>query len=481
MTAIFTGLGAGFARGSGTILGNAGVLGTAATGRGGDNVAVNAATGNLVISRDDEFLVGRGPDRGGFADLQQPRRSSKATTTTSGMSVRARGRGVYGLTGTLNATRARSTRLNGDGSVITYTYGTKGGVSAYWTTDGDGAHDKLVNVARTWVWTDGSSQASETFEVAAVYAGVVPDQGNTDTDGNKLTFTYVTSTNNVDRITTSNDGLANTATGAPEQSYVEYSWVGNNISQIVTGYTDYGSAATEADNVNKTLIRTGYEYDAQNRLKTVTVDLSPEDSAIADGKTYVTTYGYSGSSNRVTSITQTDGSSLTITYDGSNRVQTLTQLEATGVTRLTTLAYGTNYTRVTGADNQETRLDYDSAGQLTKITSPPAYTGATAQEVQFAYNADGDVTSVTDAKGNVTAYEYDSNGNRKLERDASGNTLTRTYGTKNELLTETRYLSAGPGRRGHRGRHRTAHHPLRLRCREPSALRGGSRRPGHQV
>lgn len=419
MVAIFTGLGAGLVRGSGNVLGGAGQLGSGLLGRGGEGVSVNAATGNLVVSRQDEFLIGQGPDIGisrtynSLADAGDADNADNWQQSTT--------RQVFGLTGTANTAGSTVSRLGADGSVIVYSW--DAGRSAYVTSAGSGAFDTLTFAGGVWTWRDGDTQATESY--AAHGSDNWRIVSASDVDGNSLTWSYTG--DKLDTVTTA-DG-----------AWTRYIWSGSHITAIETGYTDLATSSA------KTLTRTLYAYDAADRLVSVTTDLSPEDNSVVDGKTYVVTYTYDGASNRIASIAQSDGSLLTIAYDAQGRVQTLTQAVATGVTRVTSLAYATGYTEVTGPDGQVTRLTYDTAGQLTAITAPPATAGATPQLTQFAYDTAGNLISVTDPRGKVTAYEHDANGNVTKVTDANGNVAERTYDSANRLITELAYGSDKSG------------------------------------
>jgi len=119
MVGIFTGSGAGAERGSANVLGRQGLLGTAAQGRSGEQVLLNAATGNLLIQHRDENLIGRGPDaaidrtynsRGELRDLVGDGVGSNWRVSTD--------RRVYGLLGIVNVLGSSVRRVSGDGSVI---------------------------------------------------------------------------------------------------------------------------------------------------------------------------------------------------------------------------------------------------------------------------------------------------------------------------------------------------------------------------
>jgi YD repeat-containing protein len=497
MVSIFTGLGAGFGRGSATTLGSSGLLGSGSLGRNNEQVSLNAATGNLLIGQRDEFLVGLGPD----SPIGRTYNSLEDVTDGDNNDHWRQGttRGIHGLTGTLNTTGSTVKRTSGDGSDITYTWNAT--ASAYVATDGDGAHDTLSYAAGVWTWTDGASQFTEKYAAHGVYGltGTVNTTGSTITrikaDGTSSTYTWDTATSkyivsagtaSTDNLTYaggvwtwSNSGtpltqyyynnganwriteLANTIgqkltftyAGATldkvttqDGSYEQYSWSGGHISQIVTGYTNLATGAA-----NQTLTRTRYGYDAYNRLTTVTVDLSPNDNVIADGKTYVTTYTYKSATagtpgfTQVATIAQTDGSSISVDYDGAGRVTTFTQAVAGGVTRMTSIVYGAGSTTITDPLMQVTTLEYNADGSLKKVTAPPAYSGAAAQVAQFGYDGSGNVLTTTDALGVASTFTYDASGNMLTSTDRLGNVVTRTYSAKNELLTETRTGSDASG------------------------------------
>lgn len=415
MVAIFAGLGSGFARGSTGVLGSAGQLGGALLGRGGEGVSVNAATGNLVLSRQDEFLVGRGLDAG-ISRTYNSIGQTGDRDNNDGWQQSSTQR-IFDLTGTLNTASSTVKRLGADGSVVTYAWGTRGTVSAYWTTDGAGAHDRLVRSGSDWIWTDGDTQITETYTVTAASAAEWRLANRKDTDNNTLTFSYLAGSDLLDKVTTQNG------------EWLQYVWSGNTITQIITGYTDLATSTA------KTLSRTWYDYTG-GRLSQVRVDLTPEDNTSPTAaQSYWTQYSYDGA-GRVTQILQKDGSQVDIVYDASGRVSTVTQQVASGDTRVTSLVYGAGFTSVTGPDGQVTRLDYDAAGQLTAITAPPAFAGAAAQVVQFAYDAEGNLSSVTDAGGKVTSYSYDASGNVTRIDDPNLNTVKRWYDSGNRLVLE---------------------------------------------
>lgn len=415
MVAIMTGNGLGLERGSGSVLGSRGALGTSAFNRYGENVTVNAATGNLVIHRNDEILIGVGPDNA----ITRSYNSLGAMTDDNGDNWQLNAqRRVTNLTGTVNTAGSAVTRIDWDGSNTVYTW--DAGVSAYVSKEGAGSYDRLTFASNVWTWTDGDSRIVDTFD--HLNGGRIT--ATKDTDGNQLTYSYTGT--KLTRITTANG------------EYTDFSWSGNNLTEVVTGLS--GGA---------TLTRVRYTYDGSNRLSTVTTDLTPNNNSIADGAAVTTTYTYSGSSKRVVRISQTGGGQLDIGYTlvGSTyRVTSLSQITATGVTSSTTLSYDTvnRVTTITDALSQVTKMTYDTAGQLTRLELPPAQSGEPTQNIYYTYNANGDLLTVKDASNAVATYEYDTNGDLTLQRDPAGNTITRTYGTNNELLTETRYAVADP-------------------------------------
>ncbi|MCS3806987.1 DUF4214 domain-containing protein, partial [Chromobacterium alkanivorans] len=415
MVAMVLGGGMGLQNGSLASLGRQGQLGEAAFGRNGEKVYVNAGNGNLLLQQRDEFLKSAGLD----LSLLRTYNSQGRVEGGSGVWRLGVARQVTGLQGGFNQAGSSVRRIGEDGSSALYRY--DAGRQAYIGQDGEGADDLLRYdaVRQQWTWTDGATQLSETYDAAA--GGRLLLQR--DRDGKTLRVIY-NAAGQVTRLESSGG----------EQLAIDYDAQGN-ITQLRTLWTENG--------VSHTRTRVRYGYDAQQRLSSVSVDLSPEDGRIDDGKVYTTRYGYDGDSSRLASLSQSDGSRLEFAYrqvGGEWRVSEVRDLDSDGSVRRTRFDYdvGKQQTTITDAAGLQSVWRYDAQGRLLEASS-----GGQLQ-LRASYDAQGRVLRLTDARGQATDYQYDERGNRILERDALGQTVRREYDAENRLLSETRYTGLDP-------------------------------------
>ena len=426
MVAIVTGNALGLSTSSLADLGQQGARGSAAVGRNGDMAYVNAATGNLVLQTQDEILVGRGlsieslrtyNSRGQFNDDNGDNWSMGVYAQQLKKVQTSPYSGVF-----------RFVRTDRDGAEATYLYAYG---SVYQSTAGEGAYDRVLDNGTSWVWVDGSTGLTETYDVSTGRLMTVVDRS-----GNTLTYTY----NGAGQLTSVLD-----ANG--EQTFYDY--VGNQLRQVRTGFFKNDQF------VSQTRVR--YEYDTSyNRLWKVTVDLTPEVDGVADGKTFVTTYGYDGASKRVASITHNNDTVLRLQYDSSGRVQYAYDAYDK---RIEYRYEAAGRTRVIDAVGAETVYEYFSNGELKSVSTVAG--GNVLETISYQYEttysgfSTGNVVKITDGQNNVTSFGYDSVGNRTIESDAAGNTVKRTYAPGiNRIQSEIRYID--PYGWGHAGTHATS-------------------------
>jgi RHS repeat-associated protein len=215
---------------------------------------------------------------------------------------------------------------------------------------------------------------------------------------------------------------------------------------------------------------TSHTYRYDDRVETVT------DSG---SHTYTYTYDFL---KRTTQIQYPDSSSVSYSYDDTNRritftngrgydriywhdwLSRLTKVEEeyeTDLFAVTTYQYDENnhLTSFTDAENHTTTYEYASLFGLTKTTYPDS------KYEEYQYNSVGDIISITDCRGNQTTYAYDSlyrltqieyqdqsavsftydlNSNRsRMDDDAlnAGDYAEYTYDEWNRLTSKTRHIS----------------------------------------
>lgn len=441
MVSIVAGQGLGLHNTSLGILGGQGQWGVGSYGQAGEQVLVNAATGNLVVQQQDEWLVGVGPDAviGRTYNSQGVGLDDNADNWQSGLSRR-----IVSFTGSVGAASSKVTRLGEDGLLEVYEWSVD--QQAYVSHAGAGSFDTLNYANGLWTWIDGDSRVQEFYQGTQSSARLTEVR---DAQGHKLLIKYEEA-GNINLISRIESWAAGDST-AREWVVIGYQ-VGagktNNIASLTTHYRSGASVVASK--------RVSYEYDGYNRLSMVTVDLTPEDSAV-DGKIYQTRYTYDdavavGTARLKTLEFISEGSArLEFSYQdigGEFRIQQIQHYEGSTLKQQTSLDYSVaGKTRITDAMGQVTEIEYEtSVGQnqnQVKKVSGPAVNGV-SQVQNFVYDGQGNVKSVKDARGWETVYEYDNRGNRIYQRDAHQNVIRWSYDDSNRLIKQSTYRDVDP-------------------------------------
>ncbi|MBW8756182.1 MAG: hypothetical protein JF586_01100, partial [Burkholderiales bacterium] len=410
MVAIVSGNGLGVSLSSLSTLGNNAATGAAAQGRNGELAFVDIANGNLILQDHDAAQSALGAIPLDSLRVYNSEGTLDATDNwTNGFQMQK----LALASGSLNGANSTITRTDTDGAVATYTYAN----GVYTTTAGGGGYDTIAYNATTLAFTrvDTATGATEHYDSSGKLVSLA------DAEGNTFTYAY----NGAGLVTSVKDAAGVVRT------YYDYD-TSNRLTQIRT---------VSAAGVVTSLVH--YVFDTANRLTSVSVDLSPADSSITDGKVYTTTYAYtSATSKQLQSVTQSDGSSLTFAYlpnDPTFRLQSVTD----NLGNKTSFAYDAvnRKTTVTDANNQSTVYSYDAGGQLLSVAVPSAAGTATTS---YAYNGSGDLTQVVDPSGRTILMTYDANGNQLSQMDAAGNTVTRSFDANKQLATETAWVVPDP-------------------------------------
>ena len=186
-----------------------------------------------------------------------------------------------------------------------------------------------------------------------------------------------------------------------------------NGNALSFGYTS-GQLTTITDSVGRSVT---LSYDGSGRLTSLAAPLSRSVSY---------TYDASG---RLASVTDLAGATTTYGYDASNRLTTIT--DANGHVVVTN-EYGADgrVSAQTDANGNRSTFGWDAA------TGTATYTDAAGQAWTDVY-AGNALQSHADPLGHSTSYSYDANFNRASVTDPNGNTTTFTYDQNSNLLTRT--------------------------------------------
>jgi YD repeat-containing protein len=410
MVEVVAGMGLGLHGTSRDTIGPAGVLGQSVLGQGNGHAFVNAVNGNLVLRGRDAELAGRGTDL--FATRTYNSQAADGDASAASwrwgyvQEVRFEGPGTPGQP----AAGAIVVRTHADGHETRHEWDP--GRSVFVAAEGSRARDELRYDADAsgWVWTDGSTRLVERYanSTAPEMAGRLLRA--TDTHDSSIVLGY-----DDYRLTLIRDE------GSRQELRLAYDEFGGLLqpSRIEFRALVEDGNGDPTGTLGDPVRVIDYGYDSQGRLTEIARRLAPSDGGSPPGPTFLTSYGYDATSDRIADLTHSDGTGLSFRYDAAGRVSAVGDPGGAAGHQLD-LAYGPvdGTTTVADGEGMVWTLRHDTVtGQLLENLTP--LVEGTSLSTDFRYDAAGNLVEVRDARGNAVAYEYDELGNRVLERDAA--------------------------------------------------------------
>ena len=217
----------------------------------------------------------------------------------------------------------------------------------------------------------------------------------------------------------------------------ENTYSGGNLIKTVTGgngtftYTYDTTYTHRLKSVSNGQITQAMGYDSTGNVTTTTLSGS-------GGKTIQTTAAYGGSGNRLTSVTDAAGATVSYSYGNSDSVMRSLPTSVTDPNGIvTTSAYDTSgRVTQTGIANTANLLYTYTNGNLSAIQRTNS-SGA-SQTYNFTYDSFGNMLSVKVGSRNLAANIY-ANGNGQLTKQTYGNgaTVNYTYDILGRIKTAT--------------------------------------------
>ncbi|HLB56530.1 MAG TPA: hypothetical protein VJK30_04295 [Coxiellaceae bacterium] len=200
--------------------------------------------------------------------------------------------------------------------------------------------------------------------------------------------------------------------------------------------TDTSLIFVQTGTTNSVLLGT-WTFDIQNRLN----------SAVIPGTTdYAINYNYSGTTNKLTSITQTDGTTINLTYttDVPAKIQTVQQ--GSGGPNYT-FAYNTNNATITDALGFVTTATLNAQNNIETFSQQngDATADLTTLTTQCNYHVNGDIKNIIKPNTAKTQFECNKQGLITQKIKPNGQTIQYDYDPITFARIIKRELISGSG------------------------------------